>query len=220
MISLTLQPELPNVLHGISFAVKPREKIGVVGSTGCGKSTLALSFFRFVEAHEGRILIDNVDISKIGLTDLRSRVTIIPQDPTILSGTLRSTLDVFDEYDDADIYAALRRVHLLDDTVEEEETRNKNVFRDLNNPVSEGGDNFSSGEKQLICMARAILKRNKVLFMDEATASIDYETDELSEYPWRYMISGLTCSFENHPERILGLYNPHYRSSPPYHHRL
>lgn len=131
------------------------------------------------------------DISKIGLTDLRSRVTIIPQDPTILSGNLRSTLDVFDEYDDADIYAALRRVHLISDSDiivgdgaadDSEEGRNKNVFRDLNNPVSEGGDNFSSGEKQLICMARAILKRNKVLFMDEATASIDYETDELSEW--------------------------------------
>ncbi|WWD04597.1 hypothetical protein V865_002668 [Kwoniella europaea PYCC6329] len=180
-------PDLPDVLHSISFTVAPREKIGIVGATGCGKSTLALSFFRFVEATEGRIVIDGIDISKIGLTDLRSRVTIIPQDPTILSGTLRSTLDVFDEYDDADIYAALRRVHLIKDDeplgeavdAEDEEGRNKNVFRDLSNPVSEGGDNFSSGEKQLICMARAILKRNKILFMDEATASIDYETDEL-----------------------------------------
>ncbi|OCF33530.1 ATP-binding cassette transporter [Kwoniella heveanensis BCC8398] len=171
-------PDLPDVLHSISFKVAPKEKIGIVGATGCGKSTLALSFFRFVEATEGKIIIDGIDISKIGLTDLRSRVTIIPQDPTILSGTLRSTLDVFDEYDDADIYAALRRVHLIKDSdisadAEDDEARNKNVFTDLNNPVSEGGDNFSSGEKQLICMARAILKRNKLLFMDEATASID-----------------------------------------------
>lgn len=180
-------PDLPSVLHNISFEVSPRQKIGIVGATGCGKSTLALSFFRFVEAAEGRIEIDGVDISKIGLTDLRSRMTIIPQDPTILSGTLRSTLDVFDEYDDVDIYAALRRVHLIKDenpvtSLDEQndvENRNKNVFEDLSNPVSEGGDNFSSGEKQLICMARAILKRNKILFMDEATASIDYETDAL-----------------------------------------
>lgn len=180
-----IQPDLPDVLHSISFEVAPRQKIGIVGSTGCGKSTLALSFFRFVEATSGKILIDGQDISKIGLTDLRTRVTIIPQDPTILSGNLRSTLDVFDEYDDADIYAALRRVHLLKEEdvpgAQDDEVRNKNVFKDLSNPVSEGGDNFSSGEKQLICMARAILKRNRVLFMDEATASIDYETDELSE---------------------------------------
>jgi ABC-type multidrug transport system fused ATPase/permease subunit len=196
-------PDLPDVLHSISFAVAPTEKVGIVGSTGCGKSTLALSFFRFVEATSGSITIDGIDISKIGLRDLRSRIMIIPQDPTILSGTLRSTLDVFDEYDDADIYEALRRVHLLseeeptgpvvgtapstsaatgtsDDTaVATGAKRNANVFRDLAYPVSEGGDNFSSGEKQLICMARAILRRNKVLLMDEATASIDYETDEL-----------------------------------------
>lgn len=123
--------------------MSPRQKIGIVGATGCGKSTLALSFFRFVEAAEGRIEIDGVDISKIGLTDLRSRMTIIPQDPTILSGTLRSTLDVFDEYDDVDIYAALRRVHLVKDenpstSMDEQndvENRNKNVFEDLSNPV-------------------------------------------------------------------------------------
>ncbi|KAK8849677.1 hypothetical protein IAR55_005012 [Kwoniella newhampshirensis] len=182
-------PDLPNVLHSISFQVAPREKIGIVGATGCGKSTLALSFFRFVEATEGRIVIDGVDIGKIGLTDLRSRVTIIPQDPTILSGTLRSTLDVFDEYNDADIYAALRRVHLIKDNEvsadqgeDDDESRNKNVFKDLNNPVSEGGDNFSSGEKQLICMARAILKRNKLLFMDEATASIDFSKTIREEF--------------------------------------
>ncbi|CAK9783969.1 P-loop containing nucleoside triphosphate hydrolase protein [Cutaneotrichosporon oleaginosum] len=182
-------PDLPDVLHGISFEVAPREKVGIVGATGCGKSTLALSFFRFVEATSGKITIDGLDIAKIGLTDLRSRIMIIPQDPTILSGTLRSTLDVFDEYDDSEIYEALRRVHLIkageevgaapSAAAEEGAPRNANVFTDLSYPVTEGGDNFSSGEKQLICMARAILRRNKVLLMDEATASIDYETDEL-----------------------------------------
>lgn len=108
-----------------------------------------------------------------------------------MSGTLRSTLDVFDEYSDDEIYEALRRVHLLSiedqqanggnvHAIAQEEGRNQNMFNNLDNIVSEGGENYSQGEKQLICMARAILKRNKVLVMDEATASIDYETDELS----------------------------------------
>ncbi|KAI9510285.1 ATP-binding cassette transporter [Russula earlei] len=174
-------PDLPDVLHNLNFSVEPGEKIGILGRTGSGKSTLALSFFRFVEATAGRILIDGLDISKVGLTDLRSRLTIIPQDPTVLSGTLRSTLDVFEEYQDAEIYESLRRVHLIPSVEEEtqEDDANVNVFRDLDSPVSEGGENFSTGEKQLLCMARAILKRSKVLVMDEAYISVDYATDEL-----------------------------------------
>ncbi|KAJ7824278.1 multidrug resistance-associated ABC transporter [Mycena leptocephala] len=175
-------PDLPDVLHNLTFEVQPGEKIGILGRTASGKSTLALSFFRFVETTEGRIVVDGLDISKIGLTDLRSRFTIIPQDPTILSGTLRTTLDVFNEYQDADIFEALRRVHLIpsEDTTEETaDTVNANIFRNLDFSVSEGGENFSTGEKQLLCMARAILKRSKILVMDEATASVDYATDEL-----------------------------------------
>jgi len=175
-------PELPDVLHHLNFEIRPGEKVGILGRTGSGKSTLALSFFRFVEPTEGKIIVDGIDTSKIGLTDLRSRLTIIPQDPTILSGTLRSTLDVFEEYGDADIYEALRRVHLIpsaDTPAEAADIINANVFRDLDSKVSEGGENFSTGEKQLLCMARAILKRSKILVMDEATASVDYATDEL-----------------------------------------
>ncbi|TFK22452.1 ATP-binding cassette transporter [Coprinopsis marcescibilis] len=175
-------PDLPDVLHNLSFTVHPGEKVGILGRTGSGKSTLALSFFRFVEPTSGRILVDDLDISNMGLTDLRSRITIIPQDPTILSGTLRSTLDVFDEYQDPEIYEALRRVHLIPSEgtpAEALNTVNANVFRELDSSVSEGGDNFSTGEKQLLCMARAILKRSKILVMDEATASVDYATDEL-----------------------------------------
>ncbi|KAJ7240591.1 multidrug resistance-associated ABC transporter [Mycena rebaudengoi] len=175
-------PELPAVLHSLTFDINPGEKIGILGRTGSGKSTLALSFFRFVEPTSGRILVDGLDIGQIGLTDLRSRITIIPQDPTILSGSLRSTLDVFEEYEDAEIFESLRRVHLIpseDTPAEDANAVNANMFRNLDSSVSEGGDNFSTGEKQLLCMARAILKRSKILVMDEATASVDYATDEL-----------------------------------------
>ncbi|KAK1224806.1 hypothetical protein PQX77_012290, partial [Marasmius sp. AFHP31] len=188
-------PGLPDVLHRLTFEIKPGEKVGILGRTGSGKSTLALSFFRFVEATEGRILVDDVDISQIGLTDLRSKLTIIPQDPTILSGTLRSTLDVFDEYDDSELFEALRSVHLIPSDDEAEggtEDVNANVFRNLDSPVSEGGDNFSTGEKQLLCMARAILKRSRVLVMDEATASVDYSTDELISRTIRQEFAGST----------------------------
>jgi ABC-type multidrug transport system fused ATPase/permease subunit len=132
--------DLDPVLHGISFSVNSREKIGVVGRTGSGKSTLALSFFRFVEASRGSIIIDGIDISKIGTEDLRSNLTVIPQDPTLFSGTLRSNLDPFDQFEDSDIFESLRRVHLLpssDDEqalVDEESNINVNVFRSLGSP--------------------------------------------------------------------------------------
>ncbi|KAL3833009.1 hypothetical protein ACJIZ3_007745 [Penstemon smallii] len=160
---------LPSVLKNISCTFPGRKKIGVVGRTGSGKSTLIQAIFRIVEPREGSIIIDNVDISKIGLHDLRSRLSIIPQDPTMFEGTVRGNLDPLEQYSDNEIWEALDKCQLGSTVREKPEKLETTVF--------ENGENWSVGQRQLFCLGRALLKKSSILVLDEATASVDSATD-------------------------------------------
>uniref|UniRef100_H2Z8G2 Multidrug resistance-associated protein 1 n=1 Tax=Ciona savignyi TaxID=51511 RepID=H2Z8G2_CIOSA len=182
--STRYRSELDLVVKNINADIKGGEKIGIVGRTGAGKSSLTLALFRIIESVEGCITIDGLNISKIGLQDLRSKLSIIPQDPVLFSGTLRMNLDPFDSYTDEELWNALKHSHLKDFVL--------GLTLKLEHEVSEGGENLSVGQRQLVCLARALLRKSKILVLDEATAAVDLETDDLIQATIRVQFEDCT----------------------------
>ena len=169
-VSLRYAEGEKEVLKGVNFKTRKHEKIGIVGRTGAGKSSLLTALFRLAEP-TGSIVIDGIEILNIGLDDLRTKISIIPQDPLLFTGSLRRNLDPFEEHSDEKLWQVLKEVHLAEAV--------SDLRLGLETEMSEGGSNFSVGQRQLVCLARAILRQNRVLVLDEATANVDPRTDAL-----------------------------------------
>lgn len=187
-LSLRYSPDSPKALNDVSFKVKTGSKVGIVGRTGAGKSSIIAAIYRLSDWENGTIIIDNKDIKSVPLECLRSSVTCIPQNPTLFDGTVRSNLDPSDEYSDAQIFDVLAKVGLIDKNEElcliagQEQFNSsgptpKNRFIDLSTVVRSGGSNLSQGQRQLLCLARFMIGARNIMLIDEATASIDYISD-------------------------------------------
>ncbi|KAF2237628.1 ABC multidrug transporter-like protein [Viridothelium virens] len=176
-VQMRYRAGLPLVLQGLSMHVQAGERIGIVGRTGAGKSSIMSTLFRLVELSGGRITIDGVDIAKVGLHDLRTRLAIIPQDPTLFRGTIRSNLDPFNEHTDLELWGALRQADLVSENAETGERAAQGRIQ-LDSVVEEEGLNFSLGQRQLMALARALVRGSQIIVCDEATSSVDMETDQ------------------------------------------
>uniref|UniRef100_A0A803LEG0 ABC-type xenobiotic transporter n=2 Tax=Chenopodium quinoa TaxID=63459 RepID=A0A803LEG0_CHEQI len=196
-LQIRYAPHMPVVLRGITCTFHGGKKTGIVGRTGSGKSTLTQALFRIVEPATGQIMLDGINISSIGLHDLRTRLSIIPQDPTMFEGTVRSNLDPLEEYSDQQIWEALDKCQLGDEVRKKEGK--------LDSIVTENGENWSMGQRQLVCLGRVLLKRSKVLILDEATASVDTATDNLIQQTLREHFSDSTVIIIAH--RITSVIN-------------
>ncbi|OOO08083.1 ABC transporter transmembrane region [Aspergillus oryzae] len=189
-VQMRYREGLPLVLKGLTMSIQSGERIGVVGRTGAGKSSIVSALFRLTELSGGNIRIDGVNIASIALHDLRSRLAIIPQDPTLFRGTIRSNLDPFNEYTDLELWSALRKAHLVDPPPESPPDGDKDARQVVNEQaagpsqlhldtrVDEAGLNLSLGQRQLMALARAIVRDSKIIICDEATSSLDYQTDQ------------------------------------------